>query len=1265
VLECSLERESIAYTCSNAHSSASPSSSRESVVIARDVARSDGFARDDDGVTTTSMDIDITKGDGRATSEMPSLERATSSSNGLTMMKALRATCASAPSEDAREREVSDGAIALDVMFARTNTVASAYAFVTTREAFGETSASRDARALFARIRLRKTSASASERGEYRVTLDDSEVEIVSAKMKPNVIGRVVAIRDFVVVRDETGEARAVEALEVEHLGEYSRVVDALGPHEGVAEDARSLDGKVGVSLRGVVEAVSPMIYTAEAMFFQASLRADDGEKASAPVIFNGEHLARWRCMLKLCVGTRVEMRNLRKVILFKGDSEHELRAFAAAAEFCVELLQSNDAAPTMDLRCRCATCISGATLGSFKGSVTAVYADRGCAVLNDEVKLTFSHVPLGNSVVEVPGFRVGAKVVITHAHPVYRHDDVDFDRLQTLGADLRTQILVTVPAIENEVDGPTVMYAGGGKREATSKLSRAIKYAIEHTSFVYAEALTAWCEAFHRKFNFLTDSRIIDVATVEYALGLAAGNEQALAVAPILRLTHDSWDDVQIRGDVYEEFFRPRALGGVARDSFVMPLIDALKRAAFESWRDENYRSDAGTRGSTRDEGKPAIRAVASLGRESSQLIFAMLKCQYARTHLVDASGSVEVLVTSVDGDRTPSTSLLNKLVIIDVCEIVCEGPYFGLGARALDLESAPVRVHVVVDVKHLRALYPPAPIPDRAGTMFVAATLSKAGLEFIPPRLSTTAVTRHIDAPTWVFTLDESDARHRTTIQVINHDGGVKSLSGVMQNTTHAQGSKMSLTFRGESSWFSLMRFGTSYLVPIQSTSDLKASTLIVDERPGAEAYTLPREEVDEDISITSNASTVANVRNVRDILVWGNVLARRMVTMESWQPSPESVSFKGFVVSEQWHQNNAAVSQFGWEPQFKIQDIETQDVVDVYLKCSAFAVPVGFGVGALITIRQATRYVSGGSGLNIYVRCNIGVSTIEVHERSGATSVYVPKAVRQLTPRKTIHSMFIEATSSGDDEKVAIDRRTFEVRARVASVAMLQIRWCCPACACDAGSLMRVTLSNESGDLKRKLPAALAACEVCRPITRGGDRPGIFEVEASVTLDDGTAQAECWLHGQAAMALMPVKIRNEALSLVKKHGRVISRMTKASHEELEYGALDGGHVVRGHGSIVLCGKDAAIVRSAVAYATSIEEMIFECRKQYKLFASDTSRPRIVALSFPDVNERDIRCGEVRLNTKCLPLLRFWSANVSSINPREELMLALSQLK
>ena len=88
---------------------------------------------------------------------------------------------------------------------------------------------------------------------------------------------------------------------------------------------------------------------------------------------------------------------------------------------------------------------------------------------------------------------------------------------------------------------------------------------------------------------------------------------------------------------------------------------------------------------------------------------------------------------------------------------------------------------------------------------------------------------------------------------------------------------------------------------------------------------------------------------------------------------------------------------------------------------------------------------------------------------------------------------------------------------------------------------------------------------------------------------------------------------------------------------------------------------------MRSAISHAATLNQMIFECRKQYKIHEqSELSRvAHASAFSFPNVSRQtEIRSGEYEFTINALTMLRFWCAKVTPINPKAELRLSLSQL-
>ena len=101
------------------------------------------------------------------------------------------------------------------------------------------------------------------------------------------------------------------------------------------------------------------------------------------------------------------------------------------------------------------------------------------------------------------------------------------------------------------------------------------------------------------------------------------------------------------------------------------------------------------------------------------------------------------------------------------------------------------------------------------------------------------------------------------------------------------------------------------------------------------------------------------------------WGKSYSRHVTKGGSWQPSPEMVSFKCVIVAEEWFEEETH-SRAIWEPRLKVQDAETHDILDVYCKTSALALPAGFGIGATVTFHRATRHLSSSTTtMNIYIK------------------------------------------------------------------------------------------------------------------------------------------------------------------------------------------------------------------------------------------------------------------------------------------------------
>ena len=151
------------------------------------------------------------------------------------MIKALKRACG-VNCEDERKiaREVDDGAIAMRSWMAREGWVGDGCTFLSARDVEaasaedGDSQSSmpltpRATRVLFARIDIARRKGTAQSSHQYCFVIAGSEIEIISPSLAPNAYGRVVAVKDFVIVRDGSGAACAIEAKNVEAMGDLPR----------------------------------------------------------------------------------------------------------------------------------------------------------------------------------------------------------------------------------------------------------------------------------------------------------------------------------------------------------------------------------------------------------------------------------------------------------------------------------------------------------------------------------------------------------------------------------------------------------------------------------------------------------------------------------------------------------------------------------------------------------------------------------------------------------------------------------------------------------------------------------------------------------------------------------------------------------------------------------------------------------------------------------------------------------------------------------
>jgi hypothetical protein len=207
-------------------------------------------------------------------------------------------------------------------------------------------------------------------------------------------------------------------------------------------------------------------------------------------------------------------------------------------------------------------------------------------------------------------------------------------------------------------------------------------------------------------------------------------------------------------------------------------------------------------------------------------------------------------------------------------------------------------------------------------------------------------------------------------------------------------------------------------------------------------------------------------------------------------------------------------------------------------------------------------------------------------------------------------------------------AIDRRTWEVRARVTFVNEMTVKWGCRSCGCDAGSMGATAaaaaaaahhhgVSGGGGGGGGSHMDNLAGCPACRPSSVGGRSfasPAAaaaaaaacgFEAEVSVTIDDGSSQAYCKINGAAGAALLPPCLKAAALALARRHGRVTATLLQMAGAEQPGGgggSSFSGHVLRGYASLSMGEVEGAPVLAAVGHAQSLGEMLLRVQLDYK---------------------------------------------------------------
>ena len=278
-------------------------------------------------------------------------------------------------------------------------------------------------------------------------------------------------------------------------------------------------------------------------------------------------------------------------------------------------------------------------------------------------------------------------------------------------------------------------------------------------------------------------------------------------------------------------------------------------------------------------------------------------------------------------------------------------------------------------------------------------------------------------------------------------------------------------------------------------------------------------------------------------------------------------------------------------------------------------------------------------------------------------------------------------------------AVDRRAWEVRARVAHVTLLTVRWACRTCGCDAGSMgaRAANAAREAAAAAREAartegpfhsspldpsldpsaPSASAGCARCRPPPGAFATPAAaeaaahaacgFEAEAGVMLCDGSAQAECWIAGAAGEALLTPDVKSAATALARRHGRVTARLASVDLDPDGPPGSGGGfatHALRGYAAQSVSEREGWPLLAAVGRAARLDEMLFGVALNYKRFDAapgerdffDAGAAAFGAQSAPERSTRTVTIGGRATKTLVEPIPRLRAFDVRPVEAARE---------
>ena len=1055
---------------------------------------------------------------------------------------------------------------------------------------------------------------------------------------------------------------------------------------------------KGGFDAVGAVVAVSPAITlrgedgAAPARFFMAELAqcprcgrgpADGDDDVARRIMFKGESSATWRPFLGAATGGEfgdfvarassgvscgtacgcVRVTNLRKSAL--PHPRGKIRLALATSETVVS---PNDAPNDPSVvaveppACACASCARGATLARLDAFVVGV-DPTGAGVLiggrrssrGTPFLMTHAEVSRGRNRADVvASLRPGARVVITHAHPVWRvaagveprdatemkDDDEDEDHwgLRAVGACSRTRARVVTPS---SADAPAPTLFGETETENRDSFAsrvvsaRTLRRACEEETFAGATRFRQLAAALRDKFDCAQSGG--RRAASRLLLGKRArerdgGNEDIdwsdgfdlnLAIRALRGGDGGDRNDGNGRGEgdasIYHEFFlpSPEGMGGDETPIPKIPTLRAVSDAALAAFADASKRAVAAERDARRREG---VVAKLPYGLNASAVDVDRLVA--SSSSLLGGEGAL-LLAWCRRRERPNGASVLRA--VDDTIEIDLEIVDDDEDDDAAGLRARPVESHEENNTTGF-----PAQDAIFAATRWFAVVEGARNLAArdgrdpggFPQRL----------------------ARPTCRIRVHRRDVHVASNRSLDDPST---------TSRAESR-------------PTRSVSDasvwtpLDARGYFRGERP-APLGGIPSIDPNRDDSY---------LRPRRS--------PRRPTVAEPFVA----------VVAREFYATDFGG---GWSRRLELRDVRGVESMLAYVTDTEGAIPIGVGAGAVVVFRDALRGVAARS-FTVYLKFQ-AKTRVEVLTPSTATLAFpgesgVPTGVGVPPPTEPPARVTLAELCYGARRGIgAIDQRAWETRARIVSVASLVARWGCRRCGCDAGSIgaaaaaaaAESAAATADADARAFDAAAFLAdthgCEACRPAP---GRPAAtseacgFEAEIFATMCDGGAQVEITVSGDAGAALIPPGLTSELLRLTREHGRVSAKLAKSAGDSY------ASHDVLGYAGRPVGEREGAAMLAAVGHLTSLGEMIFTVKLKYAAHdaGSDgigagpglpvgTETGTFGATSAASAATRTITVGGVPTSTLTEPFVRVRVLDVKRAEPLRDAARALAEME